>query len=346
YIADKDTKEILFAGEYAYPERYSGSNTTESTTEIPSESTSETTEVFTDPTTEATTDVISWQRPDLAVWQLFSGEGEYEYKLFDSNGRVIDKRTINCSDEENSHQPYHCFAENTEVFEKYGEGLYSFSVSRNGKTLVSDFYFYSPKQDGLASAISSETPQDCIAFSLTNMFPWNNWEYRITNADKVTAVSSNEYHGKAEYQNPYKTETLDMHYQQLIFRPVKPGVVTFRLTQTESPLDPTVTAEAEYSYIIDSGLNVHVYMPSEGYLSGDADNDGKLTAADSANTLQKALISTFETPVELCDKENYTVMKGNTVYDRAAVMDMNKNGCIDADDSARILQATLTGTVG
>lgn len=101
----------------------------------------------------------------------------------------------------------------------------------------------------------------------------------------------------------------------------------------------------EYAFP-DKGSYKPVILPSKGYKTGDADNDNKLTAADAAFTLQKALISTFETPVEKVDTENLEVVDGNVTYKRSAVMDMNKNGAIDADDAAQILQNVLTSKRG
>ena len=96
----------------------------------------------------------------------------------------------------------------------------------------------------------------------------------------------------------------------------------------------------EYAYGDDSDYKP-VTVPSRGYKLGDADNDKKLTAADAAYTLQKALVSTFETPLEKDDPENLTVTEKNVTYSRTAVMDMNRNGVIDADDSMRIMQNVL-----
>lgn len=71
-------------------------------------------------------------------------------------------------------------------------------------------------------------------------------------------------------------------------------------------------------------------IPPVTALKGDADNDGVLTAADSATVLQKVLVS------------NYT-MNIQSVDGYIAYVDIDNDGMLTANDSALILQAVLLG---
>ena len=93
-------------------------------------------------------------------------------------------------------------------------------------------------------------------------------------------------------------------------------------TTTQSSVEITTESSTE-STTVDS--------TSDGaMLVGDVNTDGKITADDSALTLQKALDNAFVPPCQ----EKYP-----DIYKR--VIDVNADGKITADDSAIILQKTL-----
>lgn len=85
-------------------------------------------------------------------------------------------------------------------------------------------------------------------------------------------------------------------------------------------------------YAKDNGFN-YEYISEEEHFAGDADGDGEITAGDSAYVLQKALVSTFELPVQKSDPENWKTY-----------IDVDRDGEITAGDSAYVLQKALVRT--
>ena len=71
---------------------------------------------------------------------------------------------------------------------------------------------------------------------------------------------------------------------------------------------------------------------SNEYVFGDADADNSVSASDSAYVLQKALVSTFELPIQ--EKTN----------DWIKYADVDCDNKITASDSAFILQKALVST--
>gem|GEM_PF-2291828 len=92
----------------------------------------------------------------------------------------------------------------------------------------------------------------------------------------------------------------------------------------ESPANNADLYSAKTEIIYDSS--------SSGFLFGDADANNVITASDSAFVLQKALLSTFELPIQ---NETDAWMK---------YVDVDGNNSITANDAAFIFQKTLVST--
>lgn len=353
FIADKASKEVLFAGEYAYadPEDYVADSL--------------------GPDVMNAEFMPMWYMDGIAVWNpaindiLDTDSCEYVIRLY-KDGRSAgeikkvyrrtaeDEDVISITDE-----PKLGIADLRELIKRSGEGLYTFEVVYEYK----DDGVYTKKAESIPMfcAGTDDTAYDQSVFSKTSdTFFAASGKVTVSGLYQCDYVLSDPEAAQILYDRTfYSSEYLDgmvgfPTYRQYVFKPLKPGVVTLKLIYSE--IRPVIasseTAQGsdgrfvsgtdEYTYVIDTDLKVHVYAASPECLAGDADNDGHLTAADSAYTLQKALVSTFKTPAET-DTPVPVVLKDNVLYSRTAVMDINKNGEIDADDSARILQTVLTG---
>lgn len=96
-------------------------------------------------------------------------------------------------------------------------------------------------------------------------------------------------------------------------------------TTTETTTDSTTT---------ESTTDVVTETTTENMVMvGDADHDLKLTAADSAQVLQKVLVNTFTTGIEAVVKDDYI-----------RFLDVTGDGVLQADDAAAILQKVLVNT--
>lgn len=72
--------------------------------------------------------------------------------------------------------------------------------------------------------------------------------------------------------------------------------------------------------------------PDEKIVVGDANNDGKVTASDSADVLQKVLDSSYEMPLESISKDYYSLY-----------LDLDSNGILTAADASEVLNIVLNG---
>ena len=139
----------------------------------------------------------------------------------------------------------------------------------------------------------------------------------VKNADELPKMSFTAVSDNKETVLAYVSDTTDNKETTIVLKGVSEGSANVTLTVPEIGISRTIK--------VNVGAEAAVRF-------GDADNNGSLTAADSAIVLQKVLRGTYQMPVE------------EAVADYIFYIDVDCDGKITASDSAVIMQKVLRGT--
>lgn len=253
---------------------------------------------------------------------------EYLFVLSGSKGQVITKK---CTLAENAYRICTDFSQDIKTA---GSDFYTFGVYNEKNELIGtceEFYF----GDGGIGLGNDNTSTDgicgneIVVKAVTNDLPYF-WKYYVSNSEvfSVKSTSITDYYEGYEYENDDFNAGTDV-YTQYVFTPLKKGTAEITFVYGTGEAD-SKSKVYKLIYNVDEELNITLAEKTEyEFVCGDVDNDGKLTAADSALILKKVINSAASFSAEIPEQN------------RLIIADADFNGVLTANDAAVVLNKSV-----